>query len=75
MKTAVENYHYRVIDLLDLSPTQFSKLEEFLTESKEIEKQQIINAYDCASGENLMYKDKQASGDDYYNYLINDFSE
>lgn len=75
MKTAVE----WLIDELTNDPSKFlflcdkpeymDELTKIVKKAKEMEKQQIENAFDISK-----YGDV-GTGEDYYNYLINDFSE
>ena len=47
----------------------FNQQNEVFNKAKEMEKKQITNAYDISkNGDN-------GNGEDYYNYLINDYSE
>ena len=75
MKTAVE----WLIDELTNDPSKFlflcdkpeymDELIIIINKAKEIEKKQITDAFDISkNGDN-------SNGDDYYNYLINDYSE
>lgn len=43
--------------------------------AKEMEKKQITDAYDISGMRSVLYDEQQGDGQDYYNYLINDFSE
>jgi hypothetical protein len=66
MKTAVEWLEER----LNLSiGDELKPLRGFFVIAKEMEKKQIENAFDISK-----YGDV-GTGEDYYNYLINDFSE
>lgn len=65
MKTAVEYIEEKML-YKQLDYQEFSML---IIEAKEMEKQQIMNAFDISK-----YGDV-GTGEDYYNYLINDFSE
>jgi hypothetical protein len=47
----------------------------FLKQAKEMEKQQIINAYNISGMRSVLYDEQQGDGEDYYNYFINDISE
>ena len=40
-----------------------------------MEKKQITDAYDISGMRSVLYDEQQGDGQDYYNYLINDFSE
>lgn len=46
-------------------------VERWKQQAKEMEKQQIINAYEIV----IYSTNIESTGEDYYNYLINDISE
>ena len=66
MKTAVEFLEERLI--LSFGD-ELTPLRGFFVIAKEMEKKQITNAFDISKYGDI------GTGDDYYNYLINDFSE
>jgi hypothetical protein len=66
MKTAVE-YLEEAIRISNKDT--FNDLAETIIIAKEMEKIQITNAYDISK------KGDNGTGEDYYNYLINDYSE
>ena len=72
MKTAVE-YLEEAIKVS--SKETFYDLVEVISIAKEMEKKQITDAYDISGMRSVLYDEQQGDGQDYYNYLINDFSE
>ncbi len=66
MKTAVE-YLEEAIKVSNKDT--FNDLVECIEVAKQIEKKQITDAFDISKYGDL------GTGDDYYNYLINDYSE
>lgn len=73
MKTALEWF----IEKLEEEQLIFNHglVERWKQQAKEMEKQQIINAYDISGMRSVLYDEQQGSGEDYYNYFINDISE
>lgn len=69
MKTAVEWF----IQKLEEEELIFNHrlVERWKQQAIELEKQQIINAYEIA----IYSTNIESTGVDYYNYLINDYSE
>jgi hypothetical protein len=73
MKTALEWF----IEKLEEEQLIFNHglVERWKQQAKEMEKQQIINAYDISGMRSVLYDEQQGDGEDYYNYFINDISE
>lgn len=73
MKTALEWF----IEKLEEEELIFNHglVERWKQQAKEMEKQQIINAYNISGMRSVLYDEQQGDGEDYYNYLINDISE
>jgi hypothetical protein len=73
MKTALEWF----IEKLEEEQLIFNHglVERWKQQAKEMEKQQIINAYNISGMRSVLYDEQQGDGEDYYNYLINDISE
>ena len=73
MKTALEWF----IEKLEEEQLIFNHglVERWKQQAKEMEKQQIINAYNISGMRSLLYDEQQGDGEDYYNYFINDISE
>jgi hypothetical protein len=69
MKTALEWF----IEKLEEEQLIFNHglVEMWMQQAKEMEKQQIINAYNISG----IRDEQQGDGEDYYNYFINDISE
>ena len=77
MKTAVEWLIEQISEssFEGITYLNVSVKNEILEMAKKIEKGQITNAYDIAGMKSVLYDENQEDGEDYYNYLINDFSE
>jgi hypothetical protein len=73
MKTALEWF----IEKLEEEQLIFNHglVERWKQQAKEMEKQQIINAYNISGMRSVLYDEQQGDGEDYYNYFINDISE
>jgi hypothetical protein len=73
MKTALEWF----IEKLEEEQLIFNHglVEMWKQQAKEMEKQQIINAYNISGMRSVLYDEQQGDGEDYYNYFINDISE
>lgn len=73
MKTALEWF----IEKLEDEQLIFNHglVERWKQQAKEMEKQQIIDAYNISGMRSVLYDEQQGDGEDYYNYLINDISE
>lgn len=73
MKTALDWF----IEKLEEEQLIFNHglVEMWKKQAKEMEKQQIINAYDISGMRSVLYDEQQGDGEDYYNYFINDISE
>jgi hypothetical protein len=73
MKTALDWF----IEKLEEEQLIFNHglVEMWKQQAKEMEKQQIINAYNISGMRSVLYDEQQGDGEDYYNYFINDISE
>lgn len=72
MKTAVQWLEERLIISM---PEELKPLRGLFVIAKEMEKKQITDAYDISGIRSVINDKQQGDGQDYYNYLINDYSE
>lgn len=81
MKTAVEWLIEQILEFPLDDSTNAAHLKKHVNKitvfekAKEMEKKQITDAYDISGMRSVLYDEQQGDGQDYYNYLINDFSE